>query len=125
MIVFSNQRLGPAVELLVSAVVAADMLRETASEARSSASSWWERELVKWLDNRATRLERLETVDVDHIAWSPENFESQRQFLLGALQRAAEASVHARAFGLWARMIEAHPRDSVQVGRRWLWQPTA
>lgn len=125
MIVFSNERLGPAVELLVSPVVAADMLRETAEAARSSASGWWERELARWLLDRSGRLAQLDHLDIGDIAWSPENFESQRQFLLDAIQRACESSEHVRALGLWARMVEAHPRDSVQVGRRWTWQPTA
>lgn len=125
MIVFSNQRLGPAAELLVSPVVAVDMLRETAIAARSSADGRWENELVRWLDDRATRIGGFESLDIGDIAWSPEHFEAQRQFLLAAILRASVASSHARALGLWARMVEAHPRDSVQVGRRWSWQPTA
>lgn len=120
MIVFSNHRLGPAAELLVSPEVAASMLRETALAASSTATGWWERELVRWLDHRVGR-----SLDVGEVAWSPENFEHQRRFLIGAITEAARTSEHARALGRWAAMIEAHPRDSVQVGRRWIWLATA
>jgi hypothetical protein len=122
MIVFSNHRLGPAAELLVSLEVAECMLRETADAARPSAAARWEVELVRWLDAHANRPDGL---DVGDIAWTPEHFEHQRQFLLEAIERAAAGSEHARALARWAGMIEAHPRDSVQVGRRWTWQPTA
>lgn len=116
MIVFSNHRLGPAAELLVSASVAADMLRETARAASSSAENHWERELVRWLEARAGG---IGTLDVGDLAWSPEHFEGQRRFLIGAIEQAARTSEHTKALGRWAAMIEAHPRDSVQVGRRW------
>jgi len=122
MIVFSNHRLGPASELLVSPLVAETMLRETAVAASSTAAGWWERELVRWLRDRAGTSASL---DVGEVAWSPENFETQRQFLLAAIREAARTSEHARALGRWAAMIEAHPRDSVQVGRRWIWLATA
>ncbi len=122
MIVFSNRRLGPASELLVSPGVAESMLRETAIAASSTANGWWERELVRWLRDRAGTTASL---DVGEVAWSPENFETQRQFLLASIQEAARTSEHARALGRWAAMIEAHPRDSVQVGRRWIWIATA
>lgn len=128
MIVLSNRRLGPAAELLVSAAVAEAMLRATAAAARPAADARWEQELVHWLEDRAERLAgpgRLaeSVLDVGEIAWTPENFDRQRRFLLGAIDRAAAASEHARALGRWARMIEAHPRDSVQFGRRWTPQP--
>lgn len=116
MIVFSNHRLGPASELLVSTAVAESMLRETAVAASSSAADRWERELVRWLEARA---HGPETIDVGELAWSPENFERQRRFLIHAIEQAAVTSEHARALTRWAAMIEAHPRDSVQVGRRW------
>ena len=122
MIVFSNRRLGPASELLVSPGVAESMLRETAIAASSTATGWWERELVRWLSDRAGT---TASIDVGEVAWSPENFETQRQFLLASIQEAARTSEHARALGRWAAMIEAHPRDSVQVGRRWIWLATA
>jgi hypothetical protein len=122
MIVFSNHRLGAASELLVSPLVAETMLRETAVAASSTANGWWERELVRWLRDRAGTSASL---DVGEVAWSPENFETQRQFLLAAIHEAARTSEHARALGRWAAMIEAHPRDSVQVGRRWIWLATA
>lgn len=122
MIVFSNRRLGPASELLVSPAVAETMLRETAVAASSSATGWWERELVRWLRDRSGS---SSSIDVGEVAWSPENFETQRQFLLAAIQQAALTSEHARALSRWAAMIEAHPRDSVQVGRRWTWIATA
>ncbi len=60
-------------------------------------------------------------VDVGEFAWSPENFERQRRFVTDAIERAAIGSEHARALGLWAKMIVAHPRESVMVGRRWRW----
>lgn len=122
MIVFSNHRLGPAAELLVSPQVANSMLRETALAASSSANGWWERELVRWLGDRA---DKSASLDVGEVAWSPENFETQRKFLIDAINVAAQTSEHARALGRWAAMIEAHPRDSVQVGRRWIWLATA
>lgn len=125
MIVFSNHRLGPAAELLVSMEVAESMLRATAEAARPSAEARWERELVQWLEDKASRPEGLGAIDVGDIAWTPENFERQRRFLLDAIERAAGQSEHARALARWAGMIEAHPRDSVQVGRRWAWQASA
>jgi len=121
MIVFSNHRLGPASELLVSIKVAEDMLRATAEAARPTAQARWEIELVQWLGDRASRHGGL---DVGDIAWTPEHFEHQRRFLLDAISRAAEGCEHARALSRWARMIEAHPRESVQVGRRWARHPT-
>ncbi len=117
MIVFSNHRLGPAAELLVSPEVAEGMLKETAIAAAPSANGWWERELVRWLIDRANT--KHASLDVGEIAWSPENFELQRRFLIAAIEAAARSSEHARALGRWAAMIEAHPRESVQVGRRW------
>jgi hypothetical protein len=122
MVVFSNHRLGPAAELLVSVEVAESMLRETAEAARSSVDDRWEGELVRWLDARARRQSDL---DVGEIAWSPEHFERQRRFLVAAIESAAERSQHRKALGRWAAMIEAHPRDSVQVGRRWMWIASA
>jgi hypothetical protein len=44
--------------------------------------------------------------------------------LLAAIERAAAGSEHGLAFDRWRRLIEAHPRESVQVGRRWNWSPT-
>ena len=41
MVVFSNQRLGPRAELLVSDSVAAEMLRATAEAARPYAEARW------------------------------------------------------------------------------------
>ncbi len=122
MIVFSNHRLGPAAEVLVSPEVAANMLRETAEAASSTADSHWECELVRWLRTRGIACVGL---DVGEVAWSPEHFENQRRFLIDAITLAARTSEHARALTRWAGMIEAHPRDSVQVGRRWAWLATA
>lgn len=119
MVVFSNHRLGAASELLVSPEVASAMLRSTAEAARPLAQGRWEHELVLWLEDRSRSVGA--TVDVGEFAWSPENFERQRRFVTEAIERAAMASDHARALGLWARMIVAHPRDSVVVGRRWRW----
>jgi hypothetical protein len=119
MVVFSNQRLGPAAELLVSPGIAEAMLRATADAARPNAESRWEHELVAWLEERAAA--DAKSLDVGEIAWSPENFERQRSFLTDAIARAALGSEHARALGLWGRMIGAHRRQHVQVGRRWRW----
>jgi hypothetical protein len=135
MIVFSNRQLGPASELLVSAAVARAMLRATAAAARPEAEARWEHELVRWLEERASPPEAAApeasrgrpvdpVIDVAEIAWTPEHFDHQRRFLLRAIEQAAETSEHARALRRWARMIEAHPRDSVQFGRRWTSQPS-
>ncbi|MGN6108476.1 MAG: hypothetical protein ACTHU0_25450 [Kofleriaceae bacterium] len=126
MIIFSNQRLGPASELLVSRPVAEEMLRATAAAASQVADARWEHELVSWLEERARADLSLDlSIDVGDIAWTPENFERQRRFLLAAILKATEGSEHARAFERWARMIEAHPRESIQYGKRWAWRPTA
>jgi hypothetical protein len=122
MVVFSNHRLGPSAELLVSDDVARAILHATALAARPFAEARWEIELVAWLESRAARAGKV--LDVQDIAWTPEHFEPQRRFLIDAIHRAASAD-HALAFDRWRRMIEAHPADSVQVGRRWQWQPTA
>jgi hypothetical protein len=122
MVVFSNHRLGPSAELLVSDEVAAVLLRATAAAAQPLAEARWEVELVRWLEARATAIRDLDVAD---IAWTPEHFERQRAFLLAAILRAATDSLHPAAFERWRRMVEAHPADSVQVGRRWQWQPTA
>lgn len=119
MMVFSNQRLGPAAELLVSPGVAEAMLRATAAAARVRAESCWEHELVAWLEDRAAS--GATALDVGEIAWSPEHFERQREFLTNAIERAALGSEHARALALWGRLIGAHHRQHVQVGRRWRW----
>lgn len=119
MVVFSNQRLGASAELLVSDDVALEMLRSTAAQALPVAAARWEHELVRWLERRAGESLTLATLDVSEIAWTPDHFETQRAFLLAAIERAAEGSEHGLAFDRWRRLIEAHPRDSVQVGRRW------
>jgi hypothetical protein len=117
--VFSNRWLGPSAELLVSRKVAAVLLREVAAAARPSAQARWEHELVTWLERCAASCQA--SIDVSDIAWTPEHFEQQRGFLADAIRRASEASPDARALVAWATMIEAHPRESVQVGRRWRW----
>ncbi len=119
MVVFSNRRLGPSAELFVSEDVALTMLRETAAAARPFAEARWEVELVLWLDSRAEAGAQL--IDVSDIAWTPEHFESQRGFVIDAIQRAASCGEHTLAFDRWRRMVEGHPADSVQVGRRWQW----
>ncbi len=125
MMVFSNHRLGPAVELMVSGPVATTMLRQTAAAASTAASSRWEHELVRWLEDRASRVDDATGVtDVSEIAWSPEYFDRQRHFVLDAIARAAGGSSHSRVLLRWAQLIAAHPRDSVQFGRRWVWQPS-
>jgi hypothetical protein len=122
MVVFSNHRLGPSAELLVSHEVAAELLREVAGAAGPVAQARWEHELVAWLERRAAS--DSPTLDVSDIAWTPEHFERQRGFLVEAIRQAAGASPHARALVRWCGMIEAHPRESVQVGRRWQWPET-
>lgn len=146
MVVFSNRRLGPSAELLVSDEVARTMLDRTAHAARPFAEARWELELVLWLDRRAMQIESTSpafsgsafglaatrqssrgghVIDVGDIAWTPDHFAGQREFLVSAIVRAAAATEHALAFDRWRRLIEAHPAESVQVGRRWCWQPTA
>jgi len=123
MVVFSNQRLGAAAELLVSPVVATEMLRSTAAAARPLAQSRWEHELVLWLEDRSRQIGA--GLDVGEIAWTPDHFERQRRFLTDSIDRASLGSGHARALTLWARMIIAHPREQVVVGRRWRWAAEA
>jgi hypothetical protein len=119
MVVFSNHRLGPSAELLVSPEVAAEVLREVAAAARPSAQARWEHELVTWLERLAAA--GAAGFDVSDIAWTPEHFERQRGFLSEAIQAAMASSRNGRALARWLFMIEAHPRESVQVGRRWQW----
>jgi hypothetical protein len=119
MVVFSNHRLGPSAELFVSDEVAITMLRETAAAARPFAEARWEVELVLWLDSRADGGPQI--LDVSDIAWTPEHFETQRTFVIEAIQRAARCGEHALAFDRWRRMVEAHPADCLQASRRWQW----
>jgi hypothetical protein len=119
MVVLSNRRLGPSSELLVSPEVAAELLRDVAAVAGPLAQARWEHELVTWLERCAAA--GRTSLDVSDIAWTPEHFERQRGFVLDAVRAAAAVSRHARALARWADMIEAHPRESVQVGRRWQW----
>ena len=121
MVVFSNRRLGPSTELLVSREVAGELLREVAAAASPSAQARWEHELVSWLERCAASGNAQ--IDVGDIAWTPEHFERQRSFLVEAIRRAHASSRHARALARWCGMIEAHPRESVSVGRRWQWPP--
>jgi hypothetical protein len=123
MVVFSNHRLGPSAELFVSDDVAQAMLRETAAAARPFAEARWEVELVLWLDSHADISSRV--LDVGDIAWTPDHFEAQRTFVVQVIQRAARCGEHALAFDRWRRLVEAHPADSVQVGRRWVWPSRA
>jgi hypothetical protein len=123
MVVLSNHRLGPSSELLVSDDVARMMLKATAAAARPLAEARWELELVLWLEARADL--GAHVLDVGDIAWTPDHFEPQRRFLVDAISRAKSTLPHALAFDRWRLLIEAHPADSVQVGRRWQWQPTA
>lgn len=123
MVVFSNHRLGPSAELLVSDDVARSILKATADAARPFAQARWEQELVQWLEGRADQ--GAHVLDVADIAWTPDHFEPQRRFLVDAIARAAATLPHALAFDRWRLLIEAHPANSVQVGRRWQWQPTA
>jgi hypothetical protein len=124
-VVFTNERLGASAELIVSDEVAAAMLFATAEAASRAAEARWEHELVRWLEARARVATRVEALDVGDIAWTPDHFETQRRFLIDAITRGSLGSEHAAALDRWRRMIEAHPRDSVQVGRRWQWEATA
>lgn len=117
MIVFSNQRLGPSAELFVSNEVATAMLLDTANAARPAATARWERELVEWLVRCAGS--NVDHLDVAEIAWTPDHFEVQRQFLVNAIDSAATQSSHATALQRWRGFVAAHPRGCVQVGRRW------
>lgn len=131
MVVFSNLRLGAGVELLVSNAIASSILRATAAAARPFAEARWELELVRWLEAQAEAAPAAaapsfeQVLDVADIAWTPEHFEPQRRFLIDAILRAAATGENTLALDRWRRLIEAHPADSVQVGRRWIWQPTA
>jgi hypothetical protein len=122
MVVFSNHRLGPSAEILLSPEVATAMLRETAACARATAAGRWELELVAWLDDQS---HDPETLDVGDIAWTPDHFDAQRRFLTDAILAASTGSAHEAALRRWAQQIETHPRDSVRVGRRWIWQRVA
>jgi len=122
MIVFSNRLLGASVETVVGNDVAIAMLHEVADAIRSRAEARWELELVRWLEERAVALRRTtdtESIDVSEIAWTRDHFDAQRWFLIDAVARAMLHSEHGAALERWRRMIEAHPRDSVQFGRRW------
>lgn len=128
MLVFSNQRLGPAAELMVARDVAVSLLKLVAEAARPFANAYWERELVRWLDEQAVRaaVERAAiSIDVGDIAFTPQHFDRQRRFLLEAIEEARAETPYARVLVDWADLIKAHPRDSVQVGRRWVWHSTA
>lgn len=117
MVVFSNYRLGPRVELLVSREVASELVREVAAAAGAAAQARWEHELASWLERWAAA--GAPGFDVSEIAWTPEHFERQRSFLTAAIASAMTTSRNARALARWSQMIEAHPRESVQFGRRW------
>src|SRR4051794_25653906 len=122
MVVFSNRRLGPSAELLVSDDVARAMLGGTADAARHFSEARWELELVLWLDRRAMQIESTSpgfaastiglaatrqssrgghVVDVSDIAWTPDHFGEQREFLVAAIMRAAGGAEHALAFDRW------------------------
>jgi hypothetical protein len=125
MLVLSNRRLGPSVEVVVSNDVAAAMLHAVANAIRTRAEGRWELELLRWLDERAVAAGRTTEIDISEIARSRDHFDAQRWFLIDALARAIIHSEHAAALERWRRMIEAHPRESVQFGRRWSWHVSA
>jgi hypothetical protein len=129
MLVFSNHRLGPAAELLVSSQIATSLLACVAEAARPQARALWEHELVRWLDAQCARISSTNAIDlaidVSDIAFTPQHFDRQRRFLLEAIERAIPESEHARTLINWADMIKAHPRDSVQSSKRWTWHTTA
>lgn len=124
MLVLSNQRLGPAAELLVSREAAVAVLQGVAQAARPFARAQWEYELVRWLDQQALRVAETSThfaIDVGDIAFTPQHFDRQRRFLLEAIEEARAETPYARVLSDWAQLIKAHPSASVQIGRRWLW----
>jgi hypothetical protein len=121
MLVFSNQRLGPASEVFVGDETASEILRSVADAARPRASAMWEHELVRWLDEQSAQAAKIQAIDVGDIAFTPQNFERQRRFLIEAIERARETSEHSRVLTAWAVLIEGYPSDSVQFGRRWIW----
>ena len=128
MLVLSNARLGPSVGIVVSNEVAAAMLQAVADAIRSRAEARWELELLRWLDERALAAGQTTgtgSIDVSEIAWTRDHFDAQRWFVVDAVARATVHSEHAAALERWRRMIEAHPRESVQFGRRWSWHVTA
>src|SRR5512140_1873717 len=117
MVVLSNRAVGPHAEVLVSDEVAAEMLLAAAA-ARPLAAGRWEDELVRWLERRAARATSLDVAD---IAWTPEHFDAQRRFVIESIARAAASSSHGPALDRWRGLVEQHPRQAVQVGRRWQW----
>ena len=128
MLVLSNQRLGPAAELLVSREAAVAVLQSVAEAARPFASAQWECELVRWLDQQAVRVAETSVhfaIDVGDIAFTPQHFDRQRRFLLEAIEEARAETPYSRVLSDWAQLIKAHPSDSVQVGRRWMWHSTS
>jgi hypothetical protein len=129
MLVFSNHCIGPTAELMVSRDVGASLVRSVAQVARVAASSHWERELVRWLDERAqwitSSTSRAIVLDVSDIAFTPQHFDRQRRFLLEAIDGARTDTRYSRALTDWADLIKAHPRDSVQLSRRWIWHSNA
>ncbi len=126
MVIFSNRRLGASAELLVSVEIASALLLATADAARPLARSRWEHELIRWLERSARELDRSgSALDVADLAWTPEHFEAQRAFLIDAIAHAGAGSEHGATLDRWARMILAHPRDSVSVGRLWRWPAAA
>ncbi len=126
MFVFSNRRRGAAAEVTVSEELAVAMLEGVAAAAGAVAASHWERELTRWLTARATGAATGGSLDVSDLAWSPDHFLAQQQFVLAAIADAARTGGReSKALGRWAAQVEAHPRSFVQVGRRWNWQATA
>ena len=123
MFVLSNQSLGPAAELWMTHDTAVDILRSVAEVARPLARAVWERELVRWLEEQAVL--SITSIDVGEIAFTPQHFEAQRRFLIASIMHASMVSEHSRILAAWAALIEAHPSDSVQFGRRWIWHTTA
>ena len=131
MVVLSNHRLGRGFEMLAANAVASRMLRAVAAAAVTHASSRWEHELVRWLELQAASCDAdvvrraSITIDVGEIAWSRDHFAAQKEFLIAAILRTAIHDEYARLLARWQELVEAHPAASVQVGRRWNWQPTA
>jgi hypothetical protein len=82
---------------------------------------------VRWLDEQALRVSVTPlaiTIDVGEIAFTPQHFDRQRRFLLDAIEEARAETPYSRVLVDWADLIKAHPRASVQFGRRWQWQST-
>lgn len=94
---------------------------------RARAVSRWELELVAWLDDRRWAVVNGVRAELDliEVAWTPDHFADQQQFLLGLCDAAAarpidDPGVHG-ALTRVRGVVAAHRRSQVAYGRRWRW----